>query len=212
MVYCCIIWSRHHFGLHYLKPFSTFIITSGLSLFYCGYIYTHTSNCKITTCYTPIQASSFYSHIYLLTFTSYIQNHTFNHETKTFNKQTSHFHYLQLWIDCPLPILSIYLSILIFLETVQKVLSSNLLCFYSCLFYIYINMSLLEINYYYQKSNLLRFYSCLFYLFINMSLLEINYYYQKPTNCETQGQPINIPYIYIYHRVPFYVHITNIES
>ena len=26
-----------------------------------------------------------------------------------------------------------------------------------------------------------------------MSLLEINYYYQKPTTCETQGQPINIP-------------------
>ena len=76
----------------------------------------------------------------------------------------------------------IYLSILIFLETVQKVLSSNLL----------------------------RFYSCSIHLLINMSLLEINYYYQKPTTCETQGQPINIPYIY--HRVPFYVHITNIES
>ena len=78
----------------------------------------------------------------------------------------------------------IVLSILIFLETVQKVLSSNLL----------------------------RFYSCLFYLFINMFLLEINYYYQKPTTCETQGQPINIPHIHIYHRVPFYIHITNIES
>ena len=169
MVYCCIIWSRHHFGLHYLKPFSTFIITSGLSLFYCGYIYTHL---KLQNNHLLHSNSSFFilfTYIYILTFTSYIQNHTFNHDTKTFNKQTSHFHYLQLWIDCPLPILSIYLSILIFLETVQKVLSSNLL----------------------------RFYSCLFYLFINMSLLEINYYYQKPTTCETQGQPINIPYIYI---------------
>ena len=44
-----------------------------------------------------------------------------------------------------------------------------------------------------------------------MSLLENNYYYQKPTTCETQDQPINIPYIYIYHRVPFYIHITNIN-
>ena len=110
MVYCCIIWSRRHFGLHYLKPFSTFIITSGLFLFYCGYIYTHL---KLQNNHLLHSNSSFFiifTYIYILTFTSYIQNHTFNHETKTFNKQTSHFHYLQLWIDCPLPILSIYID------------------------------------------------------------------------------------------------------
>lgn len=97
----------HHFGLHYLKPFSTFIITSGLSLFYCGYIYTHL---KLQNNHLLHSNSSFFIvFTHILTFTSYIQNHTFNHDTKTFNKQTSHFHYLQLWIDCPLPILSIYL-------------------------------------------------------------------------------------------------------
>ena len=145
MLYCCIIWSFIILVFIIWNP-------SLHSLSHQGYpcsivvTYTHNSNCKITTCYTPIQASSFYSHIYILTFTSYIQNHTFNHETKTFNKQTSHFHYLQLWIDCPLPILSIYLSILIFLETVQKVLSSYLLRFYSCLFYLFIYQHVLIRN------------------------------------------------------------------
>ena len=168
MVYCCIIWSLHHFGLHYLKPFSTFIITSGLSLFYCGYIYTHLklqnnhllhSNSSFFIVFTHI-----YTHIHILYTKSHIQS-------RYQDLQLTNFPFPLSTIMDRLPATHIiYLSILIFLETVQKVLSSNLLRFYSCLFY---------------------------YLFINMSLLEINYYYQKPTTCETQGQPINIPYIYI---------------
>ena len=109
------------------------------------WLHIHTSNCKITTCYTPIQASSLYSHIYTHIHILYTKSHI-QSRYQAFNKQTSHFHYLQLWIDSPQPILSIYLSILIFLETVQKVLSSNLLRFYSCLFYLFIYQHVLIRN------------------------------------------------------------------
>lgn len=143
MVYCCIIWSRH-FGLHYLKPFSTFIITSGLSLFYCGYIYTHTSNCKITTCYTPIQASSFHSHIYTHIHILYTKSHI---QSRNQDLQQTNFPFPLSTIMDRLPATHIiYLSILIFLETVQKVLSSNLLRFYSCLFYLFIYQHVLIRN------------------------------------------------------------------
>ena len=151
-------------------------------MFYCGYIYTQL---KLQNNHLLHSNSSFFT----------LFTHTYIHIHILYTKLhiLSRYQDLQL-TNFPFPLSTImnrllathiiYLSILIFLETVQNMLSSNLLCFYSCLFY----------------------------LLINMSLLEIIYYYQKPTNCEKQGQPINIPYIHIYHRVPFYIHITNIES
>ena len=118
------------------------------------WLHIHTSNCKITTCYTPIQASSLYSHIYTHIHILYTKSHI---QSRNQDLQQTNFPFPLSTIMDRLPATHIiYLSILIFLEIVQKVLSSNLLRFYSCLFY---------------------------YLLINMPLLEINYYYQKPTTC-----------------------------
>ena len=39
------------------------------------WLHIHTSNCKITTCYTPIQASSLYSHIYTHIHILYTKSH-----------------------------------------------------------------------------------------------------------------------------------------
>lgn len=111
MVYCCIIWSRH-FGLHYLKPFSTFIITSGLSLFYCGYIYTHLklqnnhllhSNSSFFILFTYI-----YTHIHILYTKSHIQsrnqdlqqtNFPFPLSTIMDRLPATHIIYLSIYID-----------------------------------------------------------------------------------------------------------------
>ena len=136
----------HHFGLHYLEPFSTFIITSGLSLFYCGYIYTHL---KLQNNHLLHSNSSFF-----IVFTQiYIYTHI--HIPYTISHIQSRYQDLQL-TNLPFPLSTImnrlpathiiYLSILIFLETVQKVLSSNLLCFYSCLFYSFIDQHVLIRN------------------------------------------------------------------
>ena len=144
MVYCCIIWSLHHFGLHYLKPFSTFIITSGLSLFYCGYIYTQL---KLQNNHLLHSNSSF--------FILFTQIYTYIHILYTKSHIQSRYQDLQQ-INFPFPLSTImdrlpathiiYLSILIILETVQKVLSSNLLCFFSCLFYLFIYQHVLIRN------------------------------------------------------------------
>ena len=100
------------------------------------WLHIHTSNCKITTCYTPIQASSFYSHIYIYTHIHilYTKLHI---QSRNQDLQQTNFPFPLSTIMDRLPATHIiYLSILIFLETVQKVLSSNLLRFYSCLSYL----------------------------------------------------------------------------
>ena len=63
MVYCCIIWSCH-FGLHYLTPFSTFIIISGLS-FYCGYIYTQLKLQNNHLLYSNSSFFTLFTHTYI---------------------------------------------------------------------------------------------------------------------------------------------------
>lgn len=108
------------------------------------WLHIHTSNCKITTCYTPIQASSFYSHIYTHIHILYTKSHI---QSRYQDLQQTNFPFPLSTIMDRLPATHIiYLSILIFLETVQKVLSSNLLCFYSCLFYLFIYQHVLIRN------------------------------------------------------------------
>ena len=108
------------------------------------WLHIHTSNCKITTCYTPIQASSLYSHIYTHIHILYTKSHI---QSRYQDLQQTNFPFPLSTIMDRLPATHIiYLSILIFLETVQKVLSSNLLRFYSCLFYLFIYQHVLIRN------------------------------------------------------------------
>ena len=145
MVYCCIIWSFIILVYIIWNP-------SLHSLSHQGYpcsivvTYTHTSNCKITTCYTPTQASSLYSHIHIYTHIHilYTKSHI---QSRYQDLQQTNFPFPLSTIMDRLPATHIiYLSILIFLETVQKVLSSNLLRFYSCLFYLFIYQHVLIRN------------------------------------------------------------------
>ena len=81
-----------------------------------------------------------YTHIHILYTKSHIQS-------RYQDLQQTNFPFPLSTIMDRLPATHIiYLSILIFLETVQKVLSSNLLCFYSCLFYLLIDQHALIRN------------------------------------------------------------------
>ena len=75
------------------------------------WLHTHTSNCKITTCYTPIQASSLYSHIYSHSHPIYIITHSIMKPRPSTNfpfplstimnrLPATHIIYLSIYIDC----------------------------------------------------------------------------------------------------------------
>ena len=143
MVYCCkydlvvilvyIIWNPSLHSLSHQGYPCSIVVT-----------YIHTSNCKITTCYTPIQASSLYSHINTHIHILYTKLHI---QSRYQDFQQTNFPFPLSTIMDRLPVTHIIdLSILIFLEIVQKLLSSNLLRFYSCLFYLFIYQHVLIRN------------------------------------------------------------------
>ena len=143
MVYCCIIWSfiilvyiiwnpSLHSLSHQDYPCSIVVIYIHLKLQNNHFLH---SNSSFFIIFTHI-----YTHIHILYTKSHIQS-------RNQDLQQTNFPFPLSIIMDRLPATHIiYLSILIFLETVQKVLSSNLLRFYSCLFYLFIYQHVLFRN------------------------------------------------------------------